>query len=158
MPIPQQVPIIAHTGNGVTRSFAYAFAVLDADDLKVRVGGVDVTTGFVVAGVGDRQGGTVVFDVAPGSGVAVLLRREISLERATDYQYLGDLREDVLDDDFDRIWMALQDQLVIASRTLRAPVGETFAELPVEVKNANSHRGRAVQQMLALMRERWMLA
>ena len=34
--------------------------------------------------------------------------------------------------------------------------GKTFAELPVEVKNANSHRGRATQQMLALMRERWM--
>ena len=34
--------------------------------------------------------------------------------------------------------------------------GKTFAELPVEVKNAHSHRGRAVQQMLALMRERWL--
>jgi XTP/dITP diphosphohydrolase len=34
--------------------------------------------------------------------------------------------------------------------------GKTFAELPIEVKNANSHRGRATQQMLALMRERWM--
>ena len=35
--------------------------------------------------------------------------------------------------------------------------GQTFAELPVEVKNAHSHRGRAVQQMLALMREHWHL-
>jgi XTP/dITP diphosphohydrolase len=34
--------------------------------------------------------------------------------------------------------------------------GKTFAELPVEVKNANSHRGQAAQQMLALMRERWL--
>ena len=34
--------------------------------------------------------------------------------------------------------------------------GKTFAELPVEVKNANSHRGRAAQAMLALMRERWL--
>lgn len=34
--------------------------------------------------------------------------------------------------------------------------GQTFAELPVEVKNANSHRGRAAQAMLALMQERWM--
>ena len=34
--------------------------------------------------------------------------------------------------------------------------GKTFAELPVDVKNAHSHRGRAVQQMLALMRERWL--
>ena len=33
--------------------------------------------------------------------------------------------------------------------------GKTFAQLPVEVKNAHSHRGRAAQQMLALMRERW---
>ncbi|GKS74523.1 RdgB/HAM1 family non-canonical purine NTP pyrophosphatase [Acidovorax sp. SUPP950] len=33
--------------------------------------------------------------------------------------------------------------------------GKTFAELPTEVKNANSHRGRSAQQMLALMRERW---
>ena len=33
--------------------------------------------------------------------------------------------------------------------------GKTFAEFPVEVKNANSHRGQAAQQMLALMQERW---
>ena len=36
--------------------------------------------------------------------------------------------------------------------------GKTFAELPVEVKNANSHRGLAAQQMLTLMRERWLTA
>jgi len=34
--------------------------------------------------------------------------------------------------------------------------GKTFAQLPPEVKNANSHRGRAAQAMLALMRERWL--
>jgi len=34
--------------------------------------------------------------------------------------------------------------------------GETFAQLPPEVKNANSHRGRAAQAMLALMRDRWL--
>ena len=33
--------------------------------------------------------------------------------------------------------------------------GQTFAQLPVEVKNAHSHRGRAAQAMRALMRERW---
>ena len=35
--------------------------------------------------------------------------------------------------------------------------GKTFAELPTDVKNTHSHRGRAVQQMLALMREHWHL-
>ena len=34
--------------------------------------------------------------------------------------------------------------------------GQTFAQLPVAVKNANSHRGRAARAMLTLMRERWL--
>ncbi len=34
--------------------------------------------------------------------------------------------------------------------------GKTFAQLPVEIKNANSHRGKATRQMIELMRERWL--
>ena len=34
--------------------------------------------------------------------------------------------------------------------------GLTFAQLPIEVKNANSHRGQAAAAMVALMRERWL--
>jgi XTP/dITP diphosphohydrolase len=34
--------------------------------------------------------------------------------------------------------------------------GKTFAELPIEVKNANSHRGRSARLMVELMRERWL--
>ena len=34
--------------------------------------------------------------------------------------------------------------------------GKTFAQLPVEIKNANSHRGKAARQMLELIRQRWM--
>lgn len=32
---------------------------------------------------------------------------------------------------------------------------KTFAQLPPEVKNANSHRGLAAREMLRLMQERW---
>ncbi|MBX9836644.1 MAG: RdgB/HAM1 family non-canonical purine NTP pyrophosphatase [Burkholderiaceae bacterium] len=35
-------------------------------------------------------------------------------------------------------------------------LGKTFAELPDAVKNAYSHRGSSSQQMLALLRERWL--
>lgn len=34
-------------------------------------------------------------------------------------------------------------------------LGKTFAELDPEVKNRHSHRGKAAQAMLVLMRERW---
>jgi XTP/dITP diphosphohydrolase len=34
--------------------------------------------------------------------------------------------------------------------------GKTFAQLPVEVKNANSHRGKAARQMVELIRASWL--
>ena len=34
--------------------------------------------------------------------------------------------------------------------------GRTFAQLPTDVKNANSHRGKATRVMMALMQERWL--
>ena len=34
--------------------------------------------------------------------------------------------------------------------------GKTFAQLPVDVKNAHSHRGRAAQAMAALIRSNWL--
>jgi XTP/dITP diphosphohydrolase len=34
--------------------------------------------------------------------------------------------------------------------------GQTFAQLPIEVKNANSHRGRSAQAMMALIRDNWL--
>lgn len=36
--------------------------------------------------------------------------------------------------------------------------GKTFAQLPVEVKNANSHRGKAARQMVDLIRDNWLRA
>ncbi|KAF1021607.1 MAG: dITP/XTP pyrophosphatase [Paracidovorax wautersii] len=34
--------------------------------------------------------------------------------------------------------------------------GKTFAQLPTDVKNAHSHRGRSSRQMLELIRENWL--
>ena len=36
--------------------------------------------------------------------------------------------------------------------------GQTFAQMPVEIKNANSHRGKAAARMMQLMREQWPLS
>ena len=130
MPIGEQSPIASHTGNGVATVFAFSFGVLAASDIKVLVDGVEVTTGFTVSGVGSRTGGTVTFAAAPTNGADILIVREVVRKRDTDYQYSGDLREEVVDDDFDRIWMALQEDGELVQRGVRAPVGETLSELP----------------------------
>lgn len=141
MPIPLQTPIVEHVGNGVTTVFAYPFGVLAAADLKVRVSGVDITSGFTVSGVGNRAGGSVTFAAAPANGAEVLLFREVQLKRDTDYQENGDLRESVLDDDFDRTMMALQDTQARFQRSITIPAGETFTSLPAASARANRVMG-----------------
>jgi len=37
-----------------------------------------------------------------------------------------------------------------------AELGGTFAQLPPEVKNANSHRGKAARRLIELIREAWL--
>ncbi|CAN7672080.1 hypothetical protein LJR084_005399 [Variovorax sp. LjRoot84] len=40
MTVPVQSPVSNHVGNGVTKTFAYTFKLLNQTDLKVRVSGV----------------------------------------------------------------------------------------------------------------------
>ena len=35
-------------------------------------------------------------------------------------------------------------------------LGKTFAQLPTDIKNRISHRGRAAREMVGLIRERWL--
>lgn len=141
MPIGEQNPISQHTGNGVATTFAYSFGVLLRADLRVRVDGAEVTTGFTVSGVGSRTGGTVTFTAAPASGAQILIYRQVVRSRDTDYQYSGDLREEVLDADFDRLWMAIQEDASQFGRIVRAPVGETLQELPAAALRASKFLG-----------------
>lgn len=128
MPIPVQDTINEHVPNGVTTVFAFTFAILDAEDLKVKLDGSPYTA-FTISGIGSRTGGSITCTSAP-TGSSLLLYRDVSLERTTDYQELGDLLAETLDDDFDRAWMALQDVDAANDRTLRVPLGETLPELP----------------------------
>lgn len=126
MSVPDQETANFYTANGITTTFAYGFYLLTADDLDVSINGVLQTSGYTVTDVGSKTGGTVIFSVAPANGASVLLERKVALERTTDYQPNGDLRSDVLNQDFDRIWMVLQDKRRENVRSLRYPNYENF--------------------------------
>lgn len=137
MAIGSGVPYNSHTGNGVTRTFAYGFTLLDASDLVVTVDDVP-TSAYTVAGLGDAGGGSITFTVAPANGAQVLLLRVIELIRATDYQDNGDLLAGTLNDDIDRLWMALQQNDAGIGRALRAPeLAAVLPELPSAADRAD---------------------
>jgi len=132
-----QQPFDEYTGNGVTTLFAYEFQVLEASDLMVKVAGdVVASSEYTLTGVGGQTGGTVEFNSAPANGVTVLLARDMALERATDYQEQGDLLADTVNHDFNRLWLALQQQRSSIKGALRAPFPELVDELPSAAERA----------------------
>jgi Pectate lyase superfamily protein len=135
MTVSVQTPISSYTGNGVTTAFSFGYYVGASGDLVVMVDGVvqTLTTHYSLTGIGSGSGGTCTFVTAPASGASVVLYRDTDLLRDTDYQDNGDLLAAILDADFDRIWLALQESLSGAktsSRNVRSPIGETLNELP----------------------------
>ncbi len=140
MTVSAQAPIGGQTANGVTTSFPFGYLLLSEEDLVVLVDGVQVSTGFTVSGVGNAEGGQIIFDTAPLNGVKIVHYRASLLRRSSDYQDNGDLLAPSLNADFDALWLVLQE---IASgvngipTALRAPSGETLEALPAAEDRAN---------------------
>jgi hypothetical protein len=141
MPVTPQVPTFSSVASGAATVFPYPFLVLDEDDLVVTVDGVEqlLNVDYTVSGIGLQTGGDITFNVAPTAGLTVTRYRETELERETDYQENGDLLAEVLDRDFDRLWLALQEFLnggKSSDRNVRVPAGESIAELPSAANRA----------------------
>lgn len=137
MSVPDQPTIFIYTGNGITTTFAYGFYLLSAEDIVVAVNGVVQTSGFSVNGIGSQSGGAVVFDAAPADDTTIQIYRQVAVERDTDYQRNGDLRSDDLNRDFDRLWMALQDNRRDKLSSIRYPIAENLdGELPISGSRA----------------------
>lgn len=146
MAVVEEDPIASSVANGVTTSFPFSFSLRSAADLVV-TGTLDgiVTTyslgvHYTVSGVGGGSG-SADFLAAPASGTIITRYRRTQLVRSTDYQDNGDLPADTLNADFDRLWQAVQ-ELDSGSRApgnvVRAPAGESIAELPPASERANT--------------------
>lgn len=143
MTVSAQETIFRHVGNGITTVFAYSCQVLQPNDLHIYANDVEVTSGITKTGIGTLTGGTVIFAVAPAAGVSIILEREVALERSTDYQQNGDFLARVVNPDFNRIWMALQQLRSYFGRALLVPksdpVGPTT--IPTAASRANKLLG-----------------
>ncbi|MDP5239935.1 phage tail fiber protein [Uliginosibacterium sp. 31-16] len=109
MTMSVQSTVTTHTANGASKAFAFNFKVVSANDLFVYFNGIQQTSGFTVSGYGYSSGGNVTFTVAPPDGTVVRLQRRVALDRTTDYINGGPLDAEVMDADFDRTIMMLQD-------------------------------------------------
>ncbi len=136
MALEDQYPVNTSVASGST-TFPFDFKISKYDDLKVEVDAKlkIFQTDYYVTGVGEDNGGEVIFLKAPDCGTQVVVYRDCDNKRDTDYKYQGEFRESVVDNDFDRIYMILQQISRDIGRSIKLPIGEkttSFETISIE--------------------------
>jgi hypothetical protein len=123
--------------------FAYTFEVYDKDDLVVLQNSTTLSEGtdYTVDDVGNDGGGDVTLAAGATAGDVITIYRDMALNRTTDYQNSGDFLASEVNEDFDRLWLAIQQNATSDSRSVKKPVTDLSSinmELPVA--SGRSHR------------------
>lgn len=139
MTVQSENNIVRTEGDGSVVAFDYNFPLVSEDHLEVYLDGVLQGSGYTVTGVGDPNGGTVTFSVAPGDNVQVILRRFVPYTQLVDYITGDKFPADTHEAGLDLAMMAasqLQEQF---ERTIRFPIttSETSSVLPDPDDNDN---------------------
>lgn len=115
-------PRVQYVANGSTTNFPYNFAIFDETNMQVYKDGVLLDSGYSVNGVGEDDGGSVVFVSAPEADSVITLVRNVPIERVTDFQEGGAFRPKNINDDLDRLTAFCQQLQETSNRTLKLPV------------------------------------
>ena len=117
-----------YVGNGQS-VYDYTFQLNDASDVTVYLDGVVQTlnTHYTVANVGVGSGGTIIFTLVdenndpihPTSSQAISIVMAMDLDRDTNYQQSGLFAASDVNNDFDRLWLASNQQQTAINRSLR---------------------------------------
>ena len=126
--------------------FPYTFEIFNKDDVVVIQNSTTLSEGtdYTVSGVGNNNGGNITFTSGATAGDTITLYRDMAYERTTDYQTSGDFLAAEVNADFDRLWLAVQQNEEVDSRAVRKPITDADSinmELPVAATRANKLLG-----------------
>jgi hypothetical protein len=134
MTVPAYTGPNTSIANGVTTVFPYSFRILEAAHIRVTVNGLVRTLGthYTVEGVGNDGGGNVVFVDPPAANAKVVRHRDMPLVREINYENLGDLLAQTLNEDQDAPVMMIQQ--IAADAMLLVPDPDGSGDLVWDAK------------------------
>ncbi len=115
--IPDIVPIIRYVADGTDTSYEFPFPIFASEDLTVIINGAEQSSGYTITGTGESAGGEVTFDDPPAENAIITLRRDLPIERVTDYLEGGDFSAASINSELDYIIASLQ-QVNRANKTM----------------------------------------
>lgn len=127
-------------GDGTLTTFIYPFAIFKDEDMEVYLDDTLQVEGYSVTGAGNSEGGNVVFDLAPASGVTVTLRRRLDIERLSDFAEGGAFHADVINQELDYLVAVTQQNNddLLRSVTLHPADADASLQLPSKTDRANA--------------------
>jgi len=150
MTITSSVLINTYVGNGSATTFAYQFRIFTDNEIRVTVDGElqSLTTDYTVTGVGELNGGNIVFLEVPATGVQIVIENAPNFTQQIDYNELDAFPAESHEEGLDRA--AIRDLALLESvnRSLRFAAGSavtnTIVGEPVEGATLIFQGGRIV--------------
>jgi Pectate lyase superfamily protein len=135
-------PLVRYAGDGSRTVFPFPFPVLASDDLLVFVN-QSAATGFSITGIGDPDGGEIVFVMPPAPGTTVTLLRRTEGIRESAFVDGGPFRASSINAELDRIMLLIQEDREEHGRALRGHPAESGIDfsLPSTTARANKLLG-----------------
>lgn len=145
--MPDITPVVRYTGDDNTVNYAYPFPIFASEDIDVYLDGAKQISGFTVSGAGNTQGGDVVFDTAPAIDVVITLRRELQLERLTDFLEGGDFSAISINTELDFLMATVQQVQSETNTSLRfseheSPVSNILPDVDSRANKALGFNGK----------------
>lgn len=133
MAVPEQIPLVDYVADGTVKKFDVPFDYDQQEDLHLFVDGIAPTIDKYFF-----QDNAFNFYIAPTDGQKVRIERITPKKRDTDYDlHTNTIRPKALNNDFDRIWFAIQESY------------EDFGELSIQLQNEIIARIQADEEILA---------
>ena len=126
--------------------FSYDFPIYAATDLRVTRlrGGLESVllngADYTVAGVGEQAGGTITLTAAALAGDVLAIESAMPAGRSAAWEAGGELPEDSLETEFNRLIVQQQQQNALIARGFRVPVTDApLNQLPPAAQRANRY-------------------
>ncbi len=99
---------ISYTGNSSVTTFAYNFLTYSADHIFIYFDDVLQSSGFTITGVGDDNGGDIIFVSPPDAGVTIRIDRTVPDTQLLEYREYGPFPAKANERGLDLLTMAVQ--------------------------------------------------
>ena len=124
--------------------FAYTFTALAESDIVVLKNGTTLTLGgsndYTLSGIGS-YGGNVTLVVGATTGDVISIYLDMPIARTTNYQNSGDFLALDVNGDFDKLYIALQEEQTNGQRSIRRPLAD-INTISMELPKATDRAGK----------------